>query len=348
MALSDTAPPKSGAKCALVTGANGFMGTHMTDLLAQQGIGVVATDLDRTSTHRGIANYVTPFRYQRCDIRSARDVRALLVGTRFDYVFHIAALFNYGAAWDDLLAVNVQGSKNLLNGLSENGIQPERVVTWGSGGIYAFAKDTPAHETSDTKATGAYLSSKLEAETEMFAIGGRMGIPVTSVRPGGVYGPRSRYGVATPVMMAARGGLGPFCFGSSKTRASLVHGEDVCRAALFLAKRPEAAGEAYNVGDDSRHSTTALLRLAAERLDFPFLPGNFPLAMLDRAVQKLGMKAAKKNRIPQINREMTALFAQDALLDTGKLKALGWTPKYPDAKDGLMATIDWYEREGWL
>jgi nucleoside-diphosphate-sugar epimerase len=344
--VPDNTPRNDGGRPrSLVTGANGFMGTHMLELLAKFGSDVVATDIgdDPSPTAKGLGT-----EYVKADLRSKSDVVQLLRGRAFDYVFDIKGLFDYSAPYKDLYDVNVRGSLNLLNGLAEAGIKPQRMVTWGAAGVYDFTKESPTKETSPVNPQGGYLTTKYVQEMLMLEQGPRLGIPVTIVRPGGVYGPRSRYGVATSIFIAARGGMGPFYFGPGKTRAGMVHVEDVCGAALFLARRHEAEGQIYNVNDDSAYPTSELMRTAARWLDFPLLPVNFPLAVMKFFVGNLGKKAAKKGRISLLNEEMTALVAYDALLDPSKLKALGWRAKWPDSLKGLEATIKWYREEGWL
>ena len=334
---------------ALVTGANGFMGTYMVELLVEQGYDVLATDIGPASTERtsptqpGQRCYYAP-----CDLRDRPQVAALVDGYAFDHVFHIAGLFDYSAAYKDLYDVNVRGTRHLLRELAAGARRPRSVVVWGAAGVYDFDRESPAKETSPVDPKGGYLTTKYMEEMEALDLGRELGLAVTVIRPCGVYGPRSRYGVATSIIMCARGGMGPFYFGSGKTRAGMIHAEDVCRAAPFLSRRPEAAGEIYNVNDDSSYATADLMRACAKRLGFPLIPGNLPLGIMKFFVGNLGRKAAKKGRISAVNAEMTDLLACDAMLDASKLKALGWVPKHPDSMRGLLETIEWYEKEGWL
>ena len=333
---------------ALVTGANGFMGTHMTELLIERGYDVCATDIGPTSAHTPAAGRAQRCEYKQCDLRDRSQAAALFAGRAFDYVFHIAGLFDYSAAYKDLFEVNVLGSLNLINAATASAFRPKRMVVWGAAGVYDFDKESPAKETSPVNPKGGYLTTKYMEERLVLEMGARLGLGVTVIRPCGVYGPRSRYGVATSIIIAARGGMGPFYFGPGSTRAGMIHVEDVCGAALFLSRRNEAAGEIYNVNDDTAYSTAHLMRECAKRLGFPLLPFNFPIGVMRFFVGNLGRKAAKKGRISNMNAEMTDLLAYDAMLDASKLKALGWTPKHPDSLRGLLATIDWYEKEGWL
>ena len=332
---------------ALVTGANGFMGTHMVELLVASGHDVCATDIGPRSAITPATAPGQRCDYAQCDLRDRSQVGALMASRTFDHVFHIAGLFDYSAAYQDLFDVNVLGSMNLLNAIDASASRPS-IVVWGAAGVYDFDKESPAKETSPVNPKGGYLTTKYMEERLVLETGARRGLAVSVIRPCGVYGPRSRYGVAMSIIMCARGGMGPFYFGSGKTRAGMIHAEDVCGAALFLAGRPEAAGEIYNVNDDSSYATADLMRACAKRLGFPLIVGNYPLGIMRFFVGNLGKKAAKKGRISGVNAEMTDLLAYDAMLDASKLKALGWKPKHPDSLQGLLSTIDWYEKEGWL
>lgn len=339
--------PQAARARALVTGANGFMGTHMLELLGHEGFDILATDVGPSPAFTPAMQPTASFRYRQCDLRQQDQVAALVAESDIDFVFHIAGLFDYSAAYADLYEVNVRGSLNLLGALAALPRRPRRTVVWGAAGVYDFGKESPAKETSPVNPKGGYLTTKYHEEMLCLDFGKREGLPVSVVRPCGVYGPRSRYGVAMSIIMCARGGMGPFYFGPRTTRAGMIHAADVCGAALFLARRDDVDG-IYNVNDDSSYATVDLMRACAKRLGFPLIPGNLPVGIMRFFVGNLGKKAAKKGRLSQVNAEMTDLLAYDAMLDASKLKALGWTPKHPDSLKGLLDTIDWYEKEGWL
>lgn len=331
---------------ALITGANGFMGSHMVELLLQSGYRVVATDIADTPKKDWS---IPTFRYERCDLRDLSQIRGLLrTVAETEIVFHVAGLFDYAASMADLRLVNAVAVQNLYCALDAERQHPRRLVMWGAAGVYDFAQESPAKETSPTAPKAAYLITKHEGEMKALELGHALGIPTTIVRPGGVYGPGSRYGVAMSMFIAARGGMGPFYFGSKKVRGGMVHAIDVCRAAEFLANHPDAAGEIYNVGDDSAYTMWELTLTAAKHFGFPIIPVPLPLGIMRFFVGMQQKQAEKKGLVSLLTRDMMDLVAHDSLLDISKLKALGWRAKYPDAMEGLMETITWYEKEGWL
>ncbi|MEK7516487.1 MAG: NAD(P)-dependent oxidoreductase [Patescibacteria group bacterium] len=338
---------------ALVTGASGFMGTHMVDLLLANGYEVVATDIYGAKPYRE-----TKARFIPADLTVAGDIhRFLAIEEPFDAVFHIAGLFDYSQPFHDLYRVNVLGALNLLEALrGEATDAPKSVVIWGAAGVYDFSHGGPVKESDPMRPSGGYLTSKWVQIHEALRFGKRHNLPVTVIMPGGVYGPRSKYGVATSIMMAARGAMGPIYMGSGKNRAGMVHVVDVCRAALFLAElscvqpdRIDVAGQIFNVGDDSQYTVEKLTRAIAVQLGFPFIPWiRLPFGIMRTMVGNLGKKAEKLGRVSGVNEEMLALMTLDSLLDTSKLCALGWSARYPDAVQGLLETVRWYEEEGLL
>ena len=342
--------PFHGKSC-LVTGAAGFMGRYMVRLLAEQGADVVATDVvsDAPAEFAACRNVT----YLRGDLTNHGNVDSLVRTKKYDYVFHVAGLFDYSASERLLHDVNVMGSNNLLRQLCVADNIPERFVFWAAGGVYDFSRGKPGKAAKEDSPIapnlGGYLKSKYDAEMMLFQEGRELGVPVSSIRPGGVYGPGSRYGVAIAIKIAAGGGMGPFYIGPQKTRAGMVHAEDVCRAAMFVALRPQAAGEIYNVNDDSAYTTAHLMRVCARRLGFPMLPlVGLPMGAMRLFVKQLKRRAEKMGRVSLLTEDMISLQELDALLDASKLKALGWTPKYPDSLAGLLETIAEYRKEGWL
>lgn len=346
---------KAKEKVALVTGAGGFMGSHMVELLKEKGYTVLATDIV-------LPKEPLPWdMFKRADLAEPNQIENLVeaVSAKYgavDAVFHIAGLFDYSASREQLYRVNVETTFGLFMALKYRGLRP-RIIVWSAAGIYDFAETPTPQNTKGisedwpVKPQGHYLQSKYEGECMALYLGDHFGFCVSALRPGGVYGPRSRYGVATSIFLAANGMMGPFLMANKENRGGTVHARDVCRAALFLAEQPRelVSGQVFNAADDSKYTIADLSRFIAKEVGFPFLPAiTLPLKLMDKMTANLAKKAEKKGRLSILNSEMSALLKFDSLLDTGKLKKLGWLPKCPDAKIGLVQTIAAYQKEGWI
>jgi len=327
-------------KLAIVTGACGFVGSHMLDLLIERGIKVRATDLKSAD-----CSYVDRLgvEFVPADLTRKETLRPAL--QEADYVFHTASVFDYSAPWDILYQVNVEGTKNLCEVALET--NPEIVVHWSSGAIYGISKELPTKETSPIEPSNNYEKAKWIQEQTALEFHRKYGLPVTVIRPALVYGPRSRYGAMIPIFMLARGELQAIP-GSGKTTGTFVHVKDVVGSALFLAGRKEAVGESYNVADDSHYTNEELLLYVAELLDVKIHKFHIPALLINFMAWWSEWKAKLKGKKPALERDAVKYLFHDYWLDNSKIKDLGYKLVYPDTKEGLKETIRWYKDEGWL
>ncbi|MBI2099225.1 NAD(P)-dependent oxidoreductase [Candidatus Uhrbacteria bacterium] len=336
-------------KIALVTGACGFMGPHMVDILREHGWFVIATDIVAPT------GYKPPWhKFHLADLANQEEVLELASFIKkqsafLNAVFDVKGLFDYSSPIEALRRANVRGSQNLYDMLAEF-FPGTKVVLWSAAGIYGDFPQVPAREDAPKNPKAAYLVSKLEQEEMAFA-DYKNDLCVSSLRPAGVYGPRARYGVAMSIMLASRGMMGPVFMGSGKNRVSMVHGRDVCNAALFLANQPWPAVhcQPFNVGDNSAYTIEELSRFIAREVGFPFAPWlRLPFSVMVKTTQGQMKQAEKKKLVSLLNEEMLDLLKLEAFLDLSKIRALGWTPEFPDSFQGLRKTIQAYREEGWL
>jgi nucleoside-diphosphate-sugar epimerase len=351
------APKAQPRPLSLVTGACGFMGTHMVEVLAEAGHRVRATDLPGAwaSDDRKVGRFPSVVRAAGAEIVPAditKPETLVDLAKDVDYVFHIAAVFNYSAPMSVLERVNVGGTKNLTDEVLRHG-KVKRLVLWGAGGVYGVPEPgRPIVEDMPAKPMNNYLRSKDQQEKLVMELGTSKGLPWTIIRPTGVYGPRAVYGGGQMIMGPA--GMKVVAIPANFTaRIPFVHVRDVVRAALHLATEPQAKGQIYNLNDDTQMSTVDYMRHVSALMGsfFVKLP-PVPIKPLKRvlvAAAKASQTAARRlGTTSPIEADTIAYLGEDFTYSNDKLKGAGFKFLYPDARDGVRDTIEWYRKEGWL
>ena len=343
-------------KTALVTGACGFIGSHMVDFLLDQGYSVVATDTEQA--YKGKHHLDPNVCFIPADITEKTGLIQVFYNPdrHFDYVFHIAAIFDYTKPPHLLYKVNVEGTYNLLNMIRKTRQKPA-IVVWSSGSVYGVTGEMPAYETTPVSPKNNYERSKLEQERLALSFAKANDLPLAVIRPAAVYGPRSKYGVAIPVLMVASGQI-PFIIGPGKYSQSFVHVQDVCQAAEFLATRITAThGEIYNICDSSRYTAEEMFLWVEKclretgRNDVKFLrisgrAFHYPLWGLKPLLWWNDFRYTKRGLRPKIERDLVDYLNAPFLMSNLKIRLLNFELAYPDAREGVKKTIEWYAKEG--
>jgi nucleoside-diphosphate-sugar epimerase len=327
------------AQTAVVTGACGFVGTHMVDLLVEKNYTVRATDLknaDKTYLSKD-AEFVA------ADITNKDDVKKVLKDA--DLLFHVASVFDFYAPWHVLYKVNVLGTRNLCECAVEENIKC--MVHWSSGAIYGIPKQLPSTEKSPIAPSNNYEKSKAEQEKVVFKFHTEHNLPVVIIRPAVIYGKRSKYGVSTAIFMLAKGQL-PAIPGSGKNIGTYVHVADVVNSALFLVNKPFAIGEVYNIADDTHYSSEELLLHVADLLGIKIFPFHIPASIIKMLVKWSEWSVKGSAKKPKLERDAIAYLFNSYWLDNSKLKSTGYELIYPDIKVGLKEVIEWYRTAGWI
>ncbi|HYI45826.1 MAG TPA: NAD(P)-dependent oxidoreductase [Actinomycetota bacterium] len=339
----------------LVTGACGFIGSHLVEVLAEAGHEVVATDLpsaldapqeDRTRWPEVCS--AAGAKLVPLDLTDRDSIEAAVSGA--ELVFHVAAVFDYLAPVELLRAVNVEGSRNLFNVLAARG-ECRRVVNWGAGGVYGppVAAEGPFTEESPKRPSNPYLVSKWDQEVLAHTFRER-GLEVTSVRTTSPYGPRAVYGSGQLLVGLAER---PVAFRNLTGNIPFVHVRDLCRAAVHLVGHASADGEAYNVTDDGRIDAVQLARLVADELGTKakILPA-LPIGVLRKTlsgVSKVSMAVARRSgKRPLLEYDQVQYFGRDFIYSNSKLKQTGFEFEMPQPEEGLRSTLRWYVDNGWI
>ena len=327
----------------LVTGACGFTGSHLVDVLIEAGVEVRTTDLPG-SDRRYLPK---DSEFVAADLRDAESLDRVVKGIQV--VLHPAAIFKFSAPMELLQQVNVEGMNNLCRAAVAAGV--ERLVSWSTCGIYGrIPLDTPPiREDYPRRPIEDYSRSKLQQDRIAHRFYKEEGLAISIVRPGVVYGPRSRYGAAQIIEYLSKAPIIPIPF-NFKFHLGPVHARDVARAALFISQRQEAVGEEYHVVDCSGATMAEYFTFLASLLNKPNFPVYVPprlAGMGGRIAGEISEFVSKKilDREPLIEKAPMAYFPVDVNISNRKLLDLGFRFDYPDFRKGIVETIDWLRSE---
>jgi len=235
----------------LVTGANGFIGRHLTKRLLSDGFAVRA--LVRNVSR--VPQWPKEVEVKRGDVRNLEEMKTAI--SSCTTVFHLASevhdfreLFEAG----EYEGVIVRGTQNLLAAAAKSSVKA--FIFLSSLSVYGYGSNSLRDETAACCPVSAYGREKLRAEQFVLGQGKKLGIHVCCLRPALVYGPGCKGNLPRMIRMIDRGVFPPLPdFGN---RRSLVHVSDVVQAAMLAASDLAASGQCYIVTDGRPYSTREL------------------------------------------------------------------------------------------
>ncbi len=304
----------------LVTGAAGFMGSHMVEYLAKCGSRVRATSRPRKDTGFFDALGV---QYVPADLTRPETLKQLFQG-EVERVFHLGAICNFSTPYEKLHATNVAGVDRITDLAMEHGVRCFVHVT--STSVYGYYKGAPFREDSPRQPMDDYGRSKRDGEDVVFRKMER-GLRAIVVRPCTVYGPRCNDGAGKVFSRPSSIKAIP---GSGKQKLSNIRAEDVAAAAVYLSERESALGQVYNMADDSHPSVGDALRLAAVTFETAVPSVHLPLWLVRFLARMEGFFCRIRNRIPELEYDAAKYLSADYIVDNSRLKQTGFQFLYPD------------------
>ncbi len=310
-----------------ISGGAGFLGLHLARRLLKDGHEVRTLDLAplaEPELERSVDEL-------RGDVRVARDARALVAGA--DVVVHAAAALPIQASREAISSVNVEGTATVLAAAREAGVR--RVVLISSTAVYGVPKVHPIHEDDPLAGIGWYGQSKIEAEqvTRDF---GRRGLEFAIVRPKTFVGPE-RLGVFEILFDWIRDNRRIYTLGSGRNRYQLLAVEDLVDAIVLAAERPEAAGEALNVGAAEFGTVRSDLRALIDHAG-----SASRLTPVPARPAEIALRGLELLRVSPLAEWHYKTAHRDSFVDVSKAeRLLGWSPRFSNA-EALCRTYDWY------
>lgn len=329
---------------ALVTGANGFVGSHLVEGLLSRGYQVTCL-VRKTSNLRWLSGLNVKYAYG--EISEKESLRNVL--KEIDFVFHVAGLTKkyscLAKSKEEYFKVNYQGTKNLIEVCAEDNPQIRRFVYISSQAAVGPGKDEqPLDETSPCNPITDYGKSKLEGEKIVLEYSSKL--PVTIIRPTALYGPRDPDFLVIFEIVNKRFKT---LLGKGESYVSLCYIEDIIDGIILAAENPKAIGQIYFIADDQIYPRREIPEIIAKVLNKKAINLRIPNALLfavafvSENIFRLLGKPALLN--VQKVREISQKYW---LCDVSKAKReLGFSPKYK-LEEGARKTARWYKEKGWL
>jgi NAD dependent epimerase/dehydratase len=312
----------------LVTGADGFIGSHLTEALVRAGHEVRAFVLYNSFDSRGwldhcAADVQGKFQVFAGDIRDPHGVRAALQGC--EAVLHLAALiaipYSYHSP-DTYVDTNIKGTLNVVQAARE--LEVRRVVHTSSSEVYGTAQFVPITEEHPLQGQSPYAASKIGADQIALSFFTSFGTPVTVLRPFNTYGPRqSARAVIPTIITQIAGGRRQIDLGAVHPTRDFNHVSDTVAAFVATLSCEQGAGEVINVGSGFEISIGDTARLIAEVMgaEVEILTDARRLRPQRSEVERLCAASDKAHRL------------------------LGWQPRYAGREGlrrGLAETAAWF------
>ena len=324
---------------ALVTGATGFIGSHLVESLLARGFTVRV--LIRSSSD---LRWLDGLQFEQVtgDIRLGQFPQGAL--DRVDYVFHLAGVIE-ATRKKDYFDINRDGTRKLLEAVRSHRRQITKFVFVSSQaaggpstGNQAIREDDPPHPVS------FYGESKLAAEAAVLEFAKEF--PVVILRPPTIYGPRETRVLAAFRMM--KQGLA-LAAGSEPKYISFCYVSDLVKAMLQAALQSQPDGRIYNVCGEKAYEWLEFVAAIGRALGRGYRVFRIPKPCLFSLGAAGEIYSRLTGRSTLFTWQKVKEFAQNSwVIDGRRIRAeLGWREEV-DLEEGIITTLDWYRRQGWL
>jgi NAD dependent epimerase/dehydratase len=305
----------------VVTGAGGFIGSHLVERLLALGAEVTAFVRYNSRNDAGLLRMLgqkqKDIRIVRGEIRELETVRTITMGA--DVVFHLAALVGIPYSYlhpAEVVEVNAIGTLNVLTAAREWGIR--KVVVTSSSEVYGTAISVPMNEQHPKQPQSPYSASKIAADAIALSFYYAFNLPVTVARPFNTYGPRQSDRAVIPTMISQALTRKEIRIGNAKPTRDYTFCTDTVEGLIRLAESKESIGQEVNLGSGREISIGDLAKKIAS------LAG--PDVVITQDMERMRPAKSEIERL---------------LSDNSKAREMvEWRPTV-DLEQGLQRTIEW-------
>jgi len=309
-------------KKILITGADGFIGSHLTEMLVKRAAKIKALSYYNSFNYWGwleVLNCLDEIEVVSGDVRDPHFCKEITKD--IDIVFHLAALiaipYSYVAP-DSYVDTNIKGTLNICQAAKENGCK--RVIHTSTSEVYGTAQYVPIDEKHPLQPQSPYSATKIGADAMAMSFHSAFDLQVTTARPFNTYGPRQSARAVIPTIIGQiAAGKKRIKLGDLTPTRDFNYVLDTCRGFIALAESDKTIGEVINIGSGVEISVADTLNLIKK--------------IMDSDVEFI----TEEQRLRPEKSEVFRLCC-----DNTKIHELtGFLPEY-SLKKGLKETIDWF------
>ena len=306
----------------LVTGADGFIGSHLTELLVRKGYSVKALSQYNSFNNWGWLEDLeckNKIEIISGDIRDPHFCK--LITKDIDLIFHLAALIAIPYSYispDSYVDTNIRGTLNICQAAKENKVK--RLIQTSTSEVYGTANYVPIDEKHPLQAQSPYSASKIAADAMAMSFYNSFELPVSIARPFNTYGPRQSARAIIPTIITQIAmGYKELKLGDLTPTRDFIFVQDTCRGLIAIAEAENAIGETINIGSNFEISMSDILDIIKDLMhsDIKFIED--------------------KQRIRPENSEVFRLWCDNTKIET----LTGFKPQVV-IREGLQSTIDWF------
>jgi len=309
---------------ALVTGADGFIGSHLTELLLEKGYKVKALSYYNSFNNWGWLEDIpenSNLEVITGDVRDPHFIKSAL--QEVDIVFHLAALIAIPHSYyapDSYVDTNIKGTLNVCQAARELG--GIRVINTSTSEVYGTAQYVPIDENHLRQPQSPYSATKIGADAIAMSFHNAFDLPVTTVRPFNTYGPRqSARAIIPTIVIQIASGAKEVQLGDLRPTRDFNYVKDIAKGFQAIAECGDTIGKEINIASNSEISIARIFDIIKELMDcdIKFNPD----------IQRFRPEKS----------EVFRLWGDNTLVRS----LTGWQPEYK-IEEGLRETIDWFTR----
>jgi nucleoside-diphosphate-sugar epimerase len=330
-------------KKILITGASGFVGSHLVDEALNRDLEVYA-GIRRSSSKEYLQDHRLNF--VELNYTDIGQMANLLKRKQFDYIIHNAGVVS-APKLSDYMAVNFQYTKNFVEAILAAGDMPEKFTYISSAASYGPVASTDLtdfiKEEDVPRPINAYGEAKLASERYLAGI---PDFPYVVVRPTGVYGPREKE-ILTFFKIINRHLEG--YIGFRRQHLAFVYIKDLVRVILDATLSMDVSRKSYFVSDGRYYSQQDIGRITKRILNKKTLRIHVPVTLIRSIAWVMEQLGKATGNYPALNLEKVRILeSMNWKCDIEPLKEdLNFQPQY-DLEEGLEETLAWYKQQGWL